>query len=224
MLSKRLVAGGVAIAAVAAVGTWALLELTDDPDRSVQTVDLGAVRAPAGTTVDGAPAATVPVSAETLAGTVERVGDDVDELAVGTVELDFGPDEWVRSAGPIEDYDGDGDAEDLRDELDGLVGRRVELVVTFDEDDDDERDDADVLSINGLTFAVPSGSGPDATEAEVTRAAEAAVGGGARVVEIERDDEDGTTLWEVEVLDADGREHTVVLNAAGDVLGTEADD
>lgn len=216
-VSKKLVAGGVGIAAVAALGTWAVADLTDDPDEDLSTISLGAVPTASGT-------ATVPASVtETLSGTVERVGLDVDDLAIGRIELDFGPDEWVASAEGIEDYDGDGDVEAVRDELEGLEGQDVELLVSYDEDGD--RDDADVHEINGLAIGVPSTSGgAEATPEEVARAAEAEVGAGSRAVDVERDDDSDVLIWEAEVIDTDGREHTVVLNAAGEVLGAEADD
>jgi hypothetical protein len=40
---KRLALGGVAIAAVASLGTWGLVTLTDDPDEDVDTVQLDAI-------------------------------------------------------------------------------------------------------------------------------------------------------------------------------------
>jgi uncharacterized membrane protein YkoI len=213
-VSKKLVAGGLGIAAVAALGTWAVADLTDDPDEELSTVQLGAV--PAAQSPGGGS-----TGREVLSGTVERVGGDVDDLAIGRVELDFGPDEWVTSTGAVADYDGDGRDEALADELDGLVGRDVELIVSFD--DDGDRDDADVHEIDGLPIGIRPQSG-DASSDDVARAAEAEVGRGSRAVEVERDDEDDVLIWEVEVIDADGREHTVVVDASGQVLGAGVDD
>jgi uncharacterized membrane protein YkoI len=218
---KRLVAGGAAIAVAASVGTWAVVAAVDDPDERVDTVQLGAIST-GGSATTGA--------LEVLAGNVEHTGEDVDDLTVDGIELDFGPDEWVTSAGAVGDLDADGRDEDLAAELEGLVGQDVDLRVAFD--DDGERDDADVYEVGDVVFREAGGPAPwdgdagagEATEEAVARTAEAEIGEGARAGEVERDAEDGSVTWEVEVVDADGREHTVVLNAAGDVLGSSVDD
>ena len=57
--------------------------------------------------------------------------------AIDGVDLDFGPDDWVATAEAPDDFDGDGTVESLRDELAGLVGREVTLLVRFDDDGDD---------------------------------------------------------------------------------------
>lgn len=238
-ISRNMVAGGVAVVALTVLATLGVVRLTDDPDREVEAVQLGAVStsgedatgtgaSPSGTDDGGAPRAVVGL--EELSGTGTRSGGDVDDLSVDGIELDFGPDEWVVDAGPIEDFDGDGDTEPLRDEIDGLVDQPVDLLVSYD--DDGERDDADVYEISGLTFRDPSGPAPwepedsaaVADEAAVTQAAADEIGAGSEVVEVDRDDEDGAVVWEVEVIDADGREHTVLVDAAGEVLGSSQDD
>jgi hypothetical protein len=242
---KRLVLGAVGIAAVASLGTWGVIAATDDPDEDVETVLLDNVATQNGgddlNDDDGdgnGDGDDRPVTAlEALSGTVELVpdddgdddADDAIDLRVDGVELDFGPDEWVLDAEATDDLDGDGDTEALATELEGLVGQDVGLQVGYD---DGERDDADVYEVNGTVFRELGGPAPwdadgdaaEATQDDVARAAEAEIGDGARAVEVDRDDEDGSLTWEVDVVDADGREHTVVLNGAGEVLGSEADD
>lgn len=192
----------------------------DDPDDQVAAGGLADTRsqpAPG----DGA-SRQVP-ALEELAGVVERDGDDADDLEVGRVDLDFGPDSWVATAGATEDFDGDGTAEALRAELDGLVGNDTRFQVRFDTDGDD----ADVYAINDLVYREITGPAPwqsaDAVgEDEIRRAAAAAVGEGARVVDLEP--EDGTAVaWEAEVVDNQGREHDVLLDAAGNVIDVRQD-
>lgn len=246
-VSGRMIGGAVGIAAVAAIATWGVISLTDDPDREVAAVDVGTVSAETGGTAgsggaDGsggtaaAPASSrTVVELEQLSGTAVRDTDDGGamrddpDLSVEGVELDFGPEEWVTSVGQVEDFDGDGNTENLRRELEGLVDQPVGLLVVYD---DGERDEADVYEINGVAFRDPSGpapwesdaSAPAATRDEVAAAAVAEIGAGARAIEVDRDDDNGTVTWDVEVVDADGREHTVLLNAAGEVQGSSPED
>jgi len=236
--------GAAAVGALAGVAFGAML---DDPEPRVSAVELAAGAAPddtaTGASTPTSPPATTaettPTSSEAvtqqvpgldeLSGTVTRDpdddgdGDDPDDLAIGRVDLEFGPDRWVATAGPSHDYDGDGTAEPLRDELDGLVGTEATLRVRFD----DDGDDADVYLINGLPYRDITGPPPwlsaDAVDEERIRAAAAAaVGEGARVVDLEA--EAGTAVaWEAEVVDRDGREHDVLLDAAGRVIDVRAD-
>ncbi len=157
-----------------------------------------------------------------ISGTVAREDpDDVDELVVGRVELDFGPDDWIASAGPREDFDGDGVAEPVRDELSGLVGRQARFLARLDRGGDD----GDVYAINGRPYRDPAGPPPwkadGAREEDVRRAAAAAVGTGASVVGLET--RDFPVAWEAEVLDAAGREFKVELDVDGRVLTVEPD-
>jgi hypothetical protein len=61
---------------------------------------------------------------ERLHGTLARLGDDPEDFYIGPIELEFGPEAWVMTAGPSEDFDGDGSRERQLNELRGLVGRR----------------------------------------------------------------------------------------------------
>ena len=146
--------------------------------------------------------------------------DDVDELTVGRVELEFGPEDWVAAAGPIHDYDNDGTVEPLRDEISGLVGREARFLVRLD----NKGDDGDVYTMNGRPYRDPNGPPPwnpsGATEADIRRAAAAAIGAGARVMKLET--QDYPLGWEAEVVDAAGREYQVDLDASGKVLAVEA--
>ncbi|HEX6568151.1 MAG TPA: hypothetical protein VF015_03270 [Acidimicrobiales bacterium] len=153
-------------------------------------------------------------------------GDDDlgDELEVNGVDLDFGPDDWVATATATADFDGDGGTEALRDELAGLVGREVTLLVRFD----DDGDDADVYVIDGTTYRDVSAPAPwlpagAADDESLRAAAAAAVGEGAQVIELEPED-DGTVAWEAKVRAADGTRREVRLDAAGTVVDVRADD
>ena len=143
-------------------------------------------------------------------GTLTNDGsDDPDDFYLGPIELDFGPDTWVMTAGPIEDFDGDGRPRRLLNELDGLVGRQVTALVRFDADGDD----ANVYRLNDRTYR-DSASGrpprweprpyePDAASSDRdgrTAAAAAAVGRGARSwTDLERQSA-GEVAWEAVVL------------------------
>lgn len=221
-------AAAAAFGAVAVVGGGIALAAQEDPDIAVGSVRLGQVDIPAPTgsgTGDQQVAALDPIE-----GTLERRGDDPDDLYIGAVELELGPESWVLTAGPSEDYDADGTAEDLLAELDGLVGRSVTALVRLDNDGDD----AAVYVLNGRAYRDSAGgpapwlqagtaSGTAASLQAVAEAAAAAVGPGARVQELDREAA-GQVAWEVEVIAADGRERTVLLDAAGDVLDVLADD
>lgn len=240
MANKRsLVTASVAGLVVAAVafGGAALLS-RDDPSVGVGPVRIGQVDL-AGTTDDQPPDAQPPdapptgaqqvAALETVEGTLERRGDDPDDFYLGAVELSFGPDEWVLTAGPSDDYDGDGAPEDLLVELEGLIGQPVLALVRLDNDGDD----ADVYVLNDVTYRDSAGgpapwqqtaaTGVAAAPEEVAEAAAAAVGPGARVEELDRETV-GDVAWEVDVVDADGLEHTVLLDAAAQVLDVRQDD
>ena len=85
-----------------------------------------------------------------------------------------------------------------------------------------------LLALGGAGIAYANGgdseeqlTGPDAQKAK--SAAIAAVGGGT-VTEVERDDGDGTGVFEVEVKREDGSQVEVHLDRALNVVGQEADE
>ncbi|MGE3835760.1 MAG: PepSY domain-containing protein [Acidimicrobiia bacterium] len=211
-------AAGAVTAGVLGAGVLAVL---DDPARDVAAIRLTQASDATGTGT-GREEQVPPL--EELIGRVEREGDDGDDLRVGRVELDFGPDSWIATAGPTVDLDGDGATEELAAELDGLVGREVRLLVRFDDDDDE---DATVFVVDGRTYREIGGPAPwpaagAVGEAAVRAAAIAAVGEGSRVVEL--DAEEGTAVaWEAEVVDRQGREHEVLLDATGKVIDVSRD-
>ncbi|WP_211715369.1 PepSY domain-containing protein [Nocardiopsis sp. MG754419] len=169
---------------------------------------------------------------EQLVG-VLHAGDDVDDWYVAGVEVDFGPEEWLLTDPVVDDFDGDGVADPLPEELSALEGTEVTLGVRYDDDDDTDRDDARVFTVNGMILRDTAGgpapweSGEDAVEADraaVASAAEAAVGEGARVVDVERTEEDGWQGWEADVRGGDGREYDVILDLSGEVVDVRQDD
>ncbi|CAL9615034.1 hypothetical protein SUDANB121_05735 [Nocardiopsis dassonvillei] len=219
--------------AVGAVGGHLLL---DDPEQRIEPIGLtgfSAGAAPVGED-GGGTSATRPVEGlEQLVGELRADGDDRDDWSVAGVDVDFGPEEWLLTDPVLEDYDGDGTAAPLPEELRGLEGTEVTLGVRYEEDDDGEREDADVYTVNGLNLRDPDG-GPapwddsgetgEADRAAVEAAAAAAVGEGARAVGADLDDEDGHRTWDVEVRGADGREYDVIVDLSGEVVDVREDD
>jgi uncharacterized membrane protein YkoI len=228
----------------AAVGGAAVSAALTDPDVSVEPIELNSVVATApapasdpATTPTPAPdpAVTMPVTVQEVVGLEQlvgslRAGEDPDDWYVSGVEVDVGPDGWIGSAPGIDDFDGDGGVEPLLDELRGLEGRTVTFGVRYEVDDD--RDDADVFTIEGLAYRDPNGapapwqstpSGVEATPDEIAAAAAAAVGEGARTIDLDRETDDGWNGWDVEVRAADGREYQVDLDLAGNVIDVRLD-
>ena len=241
MISRNTIIISVAAATVgaAAYGTAAAL---DDPGTSVESVQLDV--APARTSaadVAGPDTTPTPEPATTVASTANvqglsqlegqlRRGDDLDDWYLSGVDLDFGPEEWFLTEPLLDDFDRDGAVEPLTAELEGLLGAPVTVGVRYETDDDD-RDDADVYTIAGLTFRDPSRPAPwvdtsdraDADRSEIAVAAAAAVGPNAIVDDLDREDEDGWTGWKADVTDAGGREYDVLLDDAGTVLDVQPD-
>lgn len=221
MEKRTMVLAGAGLVVAAGLGGLAIGAALDDGDEPVAAIDVAGSPTQDGEGSGG----TVRVPAlEQLRGTVSRDGDDVDDLVVQGVELDFGPDSWIRSAGPVADLDGDGTEEDLANELDGLVGKDVTLDVRFD----DDGDEADVYRVDGVTFREVGGPAPwqpegTVDEAAARAAALAAVGEGAELLDLDPNDDGGAVAWEAEVRDAQGREHDVDLDAAGNVLSVRPD-
>lgn len=218
---RRLMIIWLALGAAAVLVGIGVLLLRPDPTEQVGAVPI------TGVTVDSVPTTSATRSQQVEAldrieGTMQA-GDDPDEFTLGAVELDFGPEAWVLTAGPIQDYDQDQKTEDLADELAGLKGRAVTALVR----PGDERDDAEVYLLNDLPYRDPAGPPPwttatptstaTASRAELRAAAVAAVGKGARVIELERE-RAGLVAWEATVIATGGTEYTVLLSAAGEVL------
>jgi hypothetical protein len=218
---RRLVIIGLAAGAAAVLAGIGVLLLRPDPTEQVGAVPI------TGVTVGPVPTTSATRSQQVEAlGRIEgtmRAGDDPDEFNLGAVELDFGPDAWVLTAGPLQDYDRDQKTEKLIDELVGLNGRPVAAMVR----PGNEGDDAEVYVLNDLPYRDPAGPPPwttvtptttaTASPDELRAAAVAAVGRGARVVELDRESA-GLVAWEATVIAANGTEYTVLLSAAGEVL------
>jgi hypothetical protein len=219
---RRVLALVLALVAIAAIFGVSWLLLRPDPTEQVGAVPI------TGVTVDPVPTSATrsqQVEAlEPLEGTL-RSGDpdDPEEFMLGAVELDFGPEAWVLTAGPIQDYDGDQTTEPLIEELDALVGKPVSLLVR----PGDQGDNALVFTLNRLPYRDPAGQPPwltatptataTASLEQVRAAAVAAVGPGARIIEIEPEPA-GQVAWEATVLAANGATFTVLLSPAAQVL------
>lgn len=225
---------GVVGAAGLAVGVGYVLD--DDGDRDADVIVVDGVAAASTAAGDGtrqqadAGATAQPVAGlEELVGTL-RSGDDPDDWSVEGVDLEFGPDGWLASAPAIGDFDGDGRTVSVLEELRSLEGEEVTIGLLYEEDDD--HDDADVYTVNGVTYRDTDGGpapwqvGTDQPAAErdaIVAAAVRAVGDGARVDEVERETDDGWDGWHVEVVGADGKEWDVYLDAAGNVTDVRQD-
>jgi uncharacterized membrane protein YkoI len=231
MLSKRTIRiAGAAALGVAAVGLGGTaLADREDPTSEVEAIAVDGMDIAATT---GSPArGNQQVAAlDLLEGILEQREGDVDDFSVGAVELDLGPDAWLLTAGPSEDFDGDGTPEDLLAELEGLVGQPVTAMVRLD----DDGDDGDVYVLNDLTYRDSAGgpapwlragtaSAEAASPEAVADAAAAAVGDGARVDELDRETA-GDVAWEAEVIAGDGTEYSVLLDVSGAVLDSRPDD
>lgn len=217
---------GAAVATVAVASAGVALAVRGDPRQAVAAVDVGvlAVAANVGSAGEPAGGGHQVAALDSLEGTLERRGDDADGFFIGVVELEFGPEDWVQTVGALQDYDRDGTPERLLDELEGLVGRPVTALVRLD----DDGDEADVFELNGLRYRdsaggpapwqqVGTGTGDVASVQEVSDAAVAAVGPGARVRELDRE-EGADVAWEADVIAQDGQEWEVLLDLAGEVL------
>lgn len=221
MTERRTTLAIVAVGFLAAFGgTLVAATVLNDPEQSVAPINLSnsSVERLTGESSDRR----VP-TLDTLSGLVTNNDGDANDLEIERVELDFGPDNWVSGAGPFEDYDRDGQAEKLGEELAGLVGSEATIRARLDI----EGDDADVYVINDLPFREVSGPAPwqsagAVSEDEIRAAAEQAVGPGARVVDLEA--EDGRTVaWQAEVVDGSGQEYDVLLDAEGNSLDVRRD-
>ncbi len=232
MSHSRLIAVGSSTVAVAALLMVVLAGAAqDDPTEAVKPVSVGMldIALPSDTASAEAGSGQQVAALDRLSGRLTR-GDDADELSIGRVEVEFGPENWAVTAGPIEDYDGDGRLEPLLDELGGLTGRSVTALVRLD----DDGDEADLYVLNGLRYRDSAGAAPPwqgaqtvgsdvAGPQEVTELAARTIGPGSRVTELDPE-ADGQVAWEADVTDARGREHTVLLDAAGDVVDVSQDD
>lgn len=206
----------------AAIGTAAgWLVLRRDPAVPVGSIPITGVSVRAAPTSSATRSQQVE-ALDRLEGTLQA-GDDPGQFILGSVDLDLGPDAWVLTAGPLQDYDQDQTTEALLDELTGLTGRPVTTLVR----PGDGGDEADVYVLNDLPYRDPAGLPPwttttptstaRASEDQLRNAAAAAVGEGARVDDLEPEPA-GQVAWEASVIAADGTDYTVLLSAAGDVL------
>ncbi|MBB5791161.1 PepSY domain-containing protein [Jiangella mangrovi] len=158
-----------------------------------------------------------------------RPGTEADDWYVAGVEVDFGPEAWLFSDPVADDFDRDGVTEPVLAELRDLDGTEVTLGVRYEPDD--QRDDADVFTVNGITYRDAIGDTPWQTDiaamvdhVTVATTAAHAVGPGARVVEVEWNTEDGWDGWEVDVVSGDGAEYDVFLDASGTVFAVHPGD
>ena len=116
-----IVALALAITAIGAATGW--LVLRRDPSVQVGSVPISGISVRAAPTTSATRSHQVE-ALDRLEGTF-KAGDDPGQFTLGSVDLDFGPDAWVLTAGPLQDYDQDQRTEALLDELAGLTGQQV---------------------------------------------------------------------------------------------------
>ncbi|MFW5418456.1 PepSY domain-containing protein [Nocardiopsis sp. CNT-189] len=213
--------------------------LVDDPEETIEPVRISGVTASdtsgSGEGSGGGDGTTRSVDGlERLTGEL-RAGDDPDDWSVAGVDVDFGPEQWLLGDPEQADLDGDGETGPVLEELRALEGREVTLGVRYEEEDgedeDADRDDAEVFTVDGKTYRDPDGAAPweaaggkgGADRDAVATAAEKAVGEGARAVDVDRSDDEDGAGWDVEVHGADGEEYEVLLDASGKVVDVRAD-
>ncbi|GHD29772.1 hypothetical protein GCM10007147_30980 [Nocardiopsis kunsanensis] len=217
----------MAVSAVLGIGGY---HFSEDPERAVDTIRLDGFTGSSSLPEPSGEGDSIPVDGlEQLAGEL-RSGDDLDDWYGAGVEVDFGPRAWLLTDPVLEDFDGDGTADPVLDELHALNGSDVTLGVRHGSDEDGERDEFGVFTINGLPFRDADG-GPapwedpgarsEAGREEVGAAAEEAVGESSRATSIEWTDEDG---WEVGVRSPDGRFYDVLLDFSGEVVDIRSGD
>ena len=120
-----IVALALAITAIGAAIGW--LVLRRDPSVQVGSVPISGISVRAAPTTSATRSHQVE-ALDRLEGTF-KAGDDPGQFTLGSVDLDFGPDAWVLTAGPLQDYDQDQRTEALLDELAGLTGQQVTTLV-----------------------------------------------------------------------------------------------
>lgn len=217
----------MAASAVLGIGGY---HFSGDPERTVDAIRLDGFTGSSSLPEPSGEGVSMPVDGlEQLVGEL-RSGDDLDDWYGAGVEVDFGPRAWLLTDPVLEDFDGDGIADPVLEELRALDGSDVTLGVRYGSDEGGGRDEAGVFTINGLPFRDADG-GPAPWEAPGTRseadreearaAAEEAVGESSRATSIERTGEDG---WEVGVRSPGGRFYDVLLDFSGEVVDIRSDD
>ena len=142
----------LATAAIGAAAGW--LVVRRDPSVQVGSIPITGVSVRAAPTSSATGSQQVE-ALDRLEGTLQA-GDDPGKFTLGSVDLDLGPDAWVLTAGPLQDYDQDQTTEALLDGLTGLTGQPVTTLVR----PGDGGDEADVYVLNDLPYRDPAGLPP----------------------------------------------------------------
>lgn len=229
---RRTILVTCAAAALSVLGAGGYVVLKD-PELTVETIRLDGFT--------GAPTLRYPVGEgtsrpvdgfEQLIGEL-RAGGAPEDWYVAGVGVDFGPRAWLLTDPVVEDFDGDGTAGTILEELRALEGTEVTLGVRYGPEGDGARDGAVVFTVNGLQFRdtdggpapwEDTGDGREADREEVSATAQEAVGEGASATGVERLDEGAEQGWAVRVLGADGQDYEVILDLSGAVEDVRAHD
>lgn len=87
---------------------------------------------------------------------VLRPSSEADEWTLSGLEIDVGPESWMRATIVETDIDGDGQLESIYDEMRGVSGEEVEIWVRFD----NTRDDAELFAIQQTFLRDPTAAQP----------------------------------------------------------------
>ena len=147
-----IIALALGTAGIVAIAAW--LVLRRDPSVEVGSVPITGLSVRAEPTSSATRSQQVE-ALDRLEGTLQA-GDDAGQFTLGSVDLDLGPDAWVLTAGPLQDYDQDQTTEALADELAGLTGQQVTTLVR----PGDDGDEAEVYVLNDLPYRDPAGLPP----------------------------------------------------------------
>ena len=147
-----IVALALAITAIGAATGW--LVLRRDPSVQVGSVPISGISVRAAPTTSATRSHQVEALDRLEARS--RPATTQGSSTLGSVDLDFGPDAWVLTAGPLQDYDQDQRTEALLDELAGLTGQQVTTLVR----PGDGGDEAEVYALNDLQYRDPAGLPP----------------------------------------------------------------
>lgn len=185
------------------------------------------------TNINTEPSGVIPGLAERR-GILQLFGDD---FYLDNHELDFGPDRWMISTIASGDLDNDGNTESWWNEVNGAVGRNINVLGDVDDDD------IDVFQINGLSVRPldrpapwsrdydkenedDSGTRiPVTTAIDVNQASKIALEQvPGTIIAVDLDTDDGVVYWEIEVRSTDGSLYDIEIDATtGRVIEVDRD-
>ena len=152
---SRWVAVAGALAGLALVIT-SIGIILDDPEVAVEAQVVEGITSSAAVATPSTATVSQSVDGlERLQG-VLRPSGEADEWSLGGLEIDVGPEPWMRETIVEADIDGNGELESIYDELRGVGSQQVEIWVRFD----NTRDDAELFAIEQTFIRDPTEQRP----------------------------------------------------------------